>query len=426
MGRSRFFDSPVNRQLATENQLTPRINVRYWHFINNEPIAARLLFIQFIAFFGAWFTNVAIYTLLLQLGASPFLLSLAAALHLIPAIIQAPFSGPLIDKLNPKGLMTVLLTIQIVTTLLMLMVDSLDMVWFLFLLLFIRMGASSFYFTVKMALLPKLLQGKGLQTANELQSMCWSFTYTAGMALSGIVVYLWGTDIAFILDAALFLIAISLFLMIPLPKNKRISKDSIWTMIREGVLYLKGHPQAVHIMILHASVGLTAYESLIAILADIAYREVLAIPLAIGFLNAVRALALMLGPALLGKWMNDKRLLYLLIFQGFAIIFWGFILENFYISLIGSFAAGFVSSIIWSYTYTMLQKQVEEQFYGRVIAYNDMLFMASGATVSLLIGQLIEHGWQAQTILIMLGSGFLLYTVYYYWVYKTILTKEKR
>ena len=181
--------------------------MRYWNFLKSEPIVFRLTIIQLLTFFGAWFTNVAIYTLLVKLGASAFIISITAAIHFLPAVIQAPFIGSLIDRLAPKPLFLTLLVVEIVATSIILYIDSLQLVWLLLLLLFIRISAASFYVTAEMSLLPKLVSGEKLKVANELQSVVWSFSYTAGMAISGVVVYLWGTDVAIIIDVCLFITA---------------------------------------------------------------------------------------------------------------------------------------------------------------------------------------------------------------------------
>ena len=63
-------------------------------------------------------------------------------------------------------------------------------------------------------------------------------------------------------------------------------------------------------MLLHASVGLTAFDTLVTLLADYHYKIIIAIPLAIGITNAMRAFALMIGPLLISNWITKERMLY--------------------------------------------------------------------------------------------------------------------
>ena len=119
---------------------------------------------------------------------------------------------------------------------------------------------------------------------------------------------------------------------------------------------------------------------------------------------------------------NDKvyrNLHYLLIFQGLSIILWGFMQENFYISLIALFFVGLSTTILWSFTYALIQDLCDEKFIGRVISYNDMFFMLSCITTTLFIG-LMASLTSVDIITILLGVGFLAFAFYYTRILKWI------
>ncbi|MEJ2468986.1 MAG: MFS transporter, partial [Campylobacterales bacterium] len=211
----------------------------YISLLRREPLLRRLSMIQLIAYFGAWFSNVAIYTLLLQLGASALVVAVVAALHFLPGVLQAPFSGSLIDKIAPKRLMMILMTVEIFTTLPLMLIENMGQLWLLYLLIFFRMGASSFYFTLEMALLPRFLASAALKLANELHSIIWSFSYTFGMAVSGIAVYYLGVKVAFLADALLFVAALLLLANAAFPIFEKRDTHHYLTLLRQSVSYLK-------------------------------------------------------------------------------------------------------------------------------------------------------------------------------------------
>jgi MFS transporter, DHA3 family, macrolide efflux protein len=398
---------------------------QYIHLLKSEPILRRLSLIQLIAYFGAWFSNIAIYTLLLKLEVSPAIIATTAAMHFIAGIIQAPFSGTIVDRVQPKKLMLGLLGVEIIATLLLLSISKLEDIWFLFLLIFVRMAAASFYFTAEMSLLPKILKGPKLQKANEIHSIIWSISYTLGMALSGFVVYMVGVKVAFILDALLFVLSFYLLYTLPLHVNNTHSaQESVLGMMRDTFVYLKKYPTAFHLMLLHAFVGLTTFDALIALMVNEYYASIIAISLALGFLNASRALGLVIGPMVLGNWINNKRLVLIFLAQALAIWIWAYVIENFYLSLLASVLVGFFTTTLWSYTYTLLQKNIEEKYYGRIVAYNDMFFLSSATITSLAIGFLASHGFSLQFITIALGCGFVLGAIYFYWILKTKTLRE--
>ena len=389
---------------------------RYLNVLRAEPLLRRLSLIQLIAYFGAWFSNVAIYTLLIHLGTSPLVIAVVAALHFLPGVLQAPFSGPLIDKVAPKKLMVFLLTVEIATTLPLMLIESKQMLWLLYGLVFIRMGASSFYFPLEMALLPRILEAKKLKLANEIHSIIWSFSYTVGMAASGIVVYLVGVKIAFLLDALLFAIAFALLFKAAFPGFERKHSHGYREMLKQSFHYLKANPLIRHLMLLHALVGLTAFDALVALAAERYYMPAVAASLAIGLTHALRAVGLIAGPMFLGKWINHRRLLYLLLFQGVSIMLWAAVLPYFYLSLAVSVMVGFSTTTVWSFTYTLLQRHTDDTYYGRVVAYNDMLFLLTVSSVSMLIGWLVQNGMNLQTVLALPGIGFLGGAAYYRWI----------
>ena len=397
---------------------------RYLTLLRDEPLLRRLSIIQLLAYFGAWFSNVAIYTLLIQMGADATTIALVAALHFLPGVFQAPLSGVILDRIHPKKLMVALTLIEIVCTLSLISVDNAGMLWLLYLLVFVRMGASSFHFTVEMTLLPRILEGKALQAANEIHSIIWSLSYTFGMALSGLVVFWVGVTVAFLLDAMLFVIVLVLLFGVKIDIILSSGSARMGTMMREAFRYIRQNPLVLHLMILHAILGLTAFDALIALAAKHYYAQIIAVSLGIGLLNAARALGLVIGPMMLGTWVNNRRLGWLFVAEAVTIGLWAYVMDDFYLSLIASVGVGFVTTTLWSYTYTLLQHHTHSDFYGRVIAYNDMIFLGVGASVSLLIGYLASVDISLEAITLILASLFLVAAVYYTWVRKTYDLKE--
>lgn len=396
----------------------------YFKLLNSEPVLKRLSVIQLIAYFGAWFSNVAIYTLLLDLQVSAEIIGFVAMLHFIAGVFQAPFSGAIIDSMKPKKLMLILITVEIFATLFLVFINEISDLWFLYTLIFIKMAAASFYFTTEMSLLPKILHGSKLQKANELHSIIWSLSYTLGMALSGFVVYLVGVKVAFILDAFMFIVGFFLLYNLEIKTEFVKSTENLLKMMRGTFRYLKETPHALHLMIVHAFVGLTAFDALVVLMVDKYYAGVIATSLAIGLLHASRALGLVIGPMLFGSWINNKRMIYIFMAQALAVLFWSIMMENFYLSLFASLIVGLFTTTLWSYTYTLLQKNIQEKYYGRIVAYNDMLFLGMAAFTSFMTGYLRENNFSLEVIASIMAAGFALGGIYYAWVLKTQNIKD--
>jgi MFS family permease len=396
----------------------------YIELLKNETVLRRLSFIQLISYFGAWFSNVAIYTLLLEMRVSAEVIAFVAMLHFLSGVVQAPLSGSIIDSFKAKNLMLSLIAIQIIMTLSLLLVNEISDLWLLYTLIFIKMAAASFYFTTEMSLLPKILDGSKLQKANEIHSIIWSFSYTLGMALSGFVVFWFGVKVAFVLDAFMFIVGFSLLFKLDIKVEFIKSKENILQMMRDTFRYLKRVPHAMHLMFIHAFIGLTAFDALVALLVDKYYASIIATSLALGLLHASRALGLVIGPIILGKWINNKKVVYLFIFQALAIWLWAMMMHDFYLSLTASVVVGLFTTTLWSYTYTLLQKNIEQKYYGRIVAYNDMLFLSSAAFTSFLIGILATENFSLEFITVIIGIGFIIGAIYFSWILKTQNIKD--
>ncbi len=391
----------------------------YLELIRSNEILKRLSIIQLIVYFGAWFSNVAIYTLLIEMQVSAEVVAFVAMLHFLAGVVQAPFSGTIIDRVKPKSLMLLLITVEIFSTLLLVFVSSASDLYLLYVLIFFKMAAASFYFTTEMSLLPKILSGEKLQKANELHSIIWSFSYTLGMALSGFFVYYFGVKMAFLVDAFMFIIAFAMLRNLKIAILILRSEESLLMMMRDTFSYLKHNPLALHLMLIHSFLGLTAFDALVALMVNKYYAGVIATSLALGLLHSSRAIGLVIGPLFLNKFLSNKNLVYIFLAQGVAIFIWAQFLYNFYLSLLSSVIVGLFTTTLWSYTYTLLQQNIEEKYYGRIVAYNDMLFLGSATFTSFMIGFLATHNFSLEYITIFIGSGFFIGALYFYWILKT-------
>ncbi|MDX4063562.1 MFS transporter [Aliarcobacter skirrowii] len=384
----------------------------YFTFLRDNPIIRGLSLVNFIASFGAWFSTVAIYTMVVDFGSSELAIAIVTAMHFLPAILIAPFSGAIIDRVRIKPLMVTLLFVELCMTACFLLISNASDLWLLLIFIFIRMSAASMFFSSEMSLLAKLANGKELQTANEIQSIIWSFTYAVGMAASGFIVNLYGVKTAILIDVIIFILAFIVFLPIKINLEYKKIEEKILELMLDGLRYIKKNKIILHLIFLHASVGLTSYDALITILAKNEYKELIAVPLAIGLSNSVRAVALMIGPLFLNKIINKSNLQYLLAFQGLTIIIWAFAQSDFYLSLIALFFVGFSTAFLWSYTYALLQNYCDKKYIGRVISYNDMFFMFANVLTTLFIGSM-AHITTTTVITVCLGIAFILFAFYY-------------
>ena len=386
-----------------------------------HPVIRRLSLIQLISYFGTWFSQVAIFSMIVAFDADELTIAFTAAMAMLPAVVLAPIIGNIIDRIPFKKLMLILLLVEMTMTIGFIFIDSLEFLWVLLILIFFRSAAASMLFSAEMTLFPKLVSGDMLKNTNEIHSIIWSLCYAAGMAAGGIATHYMGFDTAFMIDALLYSIALILLWGLPLSLENHKHANSHLEMFKDGFLYLLSKKKILHLILLHASIGLTSFDALITLLADFEYKILIAVPLAIGWMNATRALGLMIGPFFISSIIHKNNLHYFFILQGLAIILWSQLEYHFYYALAGLFVTGFFITTLWSYTYLLIQEETESTYMGRVISYNDMFFMLSNVATALFIGYASKWGISLENITLTLGVGFLFVAIYYVWFKKQYL-----
>ncbi|WP_086242813.1 MFS transporter [Campylobacter devanensis] len=391
---------------------------KYYILLRYKPNLRILSSVQFICYFGMWFSHTGIFALLIELDAPVWAITLAAAMAFIPNVLLAPINGVIVDKFSPKKLMMLMLFIEIITVFMLIFIDDISLLWLLFIIIFVRMGVGVVYFQTEMSLLPNLMTKKNLKLANEIHSIIWAVSYTAGMGLAGIFIHYFGIKASFLFDFGLYIVGLGLISRLKAPVVIKTTSQNIFNMMKDGLRYIRANPVLMHIIFLHSFVGVTAYDNLVALMAKYQYKEIMSISLIIGFMNMTRAISLVVGPMILSKFINNKTLIWLFIGEFLGIGLWAVLQFDYYLGLIGLVAAGFCTSTLWSYTFTMLQNSCDKRFYGRVIAYKDMVYYLASATISFMIGILYESGISLAMITFLMAVIFLFGALYYFIIYR--------
>ncbi|MEE3711451.1 MFS transporter [Campylobacter sp. CLAX-7218-21] len=391
---------------------------KYYILLRYKPNLRILSSVQFICYFGMWFSHTGIFALLIELDAPVWAITLAAAMAFIPNVLLAPINGVIVDKFSPKKLMMLMLFIEIITVFMLIFIDDISLLWLLFIIIFVRMGVGVVYFQTEMSLLPNLMTKKNLKLANEIHSIIWAVSYTAGMGLAGIFIHYFGIKASFLFDFGLYIVGLGLISRLKAPVVIKTTSQNIFNMMKDGLGYIKANPVLMHIIFLHSFVGVTAYDNLVALMAKYQYKEIMSISLIIGFMNMTRAISLVVGPMILSKFIDNKTLIWLFIGEFLGIGLWAVLQFDYYLGLIGLVAAGFCTSTLWSYTFTMLQNSCDKRFYGRVIAYKDMVYYLASATISFMIGILYESGISLAMITFLMAVIFLFGALYYFIIYR--------
>ena len=191
-----------------------RLTKGYVEFFFSNAKFRRLWAASVISLLGEWFNTIALFFLILEYSGSEFLLGILFSVRMALFAISQPVNGLLADRFSRKSLMLWANLLQVGLALSFLLVDGPEDMWWLVSLSGLMMLLHGVYVTAERAALPNIVDEEDLITANAIDSASWSTALCIGAMLGGIVVSIWGTDMAFIIDSYTFLL--SSLLLIPL------------------------------------------------------------------------------------------------------------------------------------------------------------------------------------------------------------------
>ena len=197
-----------------------RLTKGYFEFFFSNAKFRRLWAASVISLLGEWFNTIALFFLILEYSGSEFLLGILFSVRMALFAISQPINGLLADRFSRKSLMLWSNLLQVGLALSFLLVDGPEDMWWLVSVSGLMMLLHGVYVTAERAALPNIVDEEDLITANAIDSASWSTALCIGAMLGGIVVSIWGTDMAFIIDSYTFLL--SSLLLIPLNFTQNI------------------------------------------------------------------------------------------------------------------------------------------------------------------------------------------------------------
>src|SRR5579885_89894 len=125
----------------------------------------------------------------------------------IPSLLFGPVAGVFVDRWDRKRVMIVANALFALWLLPLLLVNSLERVWVVYLVQFAESSIGQFFMPAESALLPNLVRKEQLVAANSLNSLSDNLARLVGPALGGIIIGLAGLPGVVLVDAVSFILA---------------------------------------------------------------------------------------------------------------------------------------------------------------------------------------------------------------------------
>jgi len=377
---------------------------------------------QVVSQMGDWFDTIALYTIILKLTGSGRDVGLLLVARFVPSFFFGPISGVIADRFSRRRIMIVSDLLRAVVVLGFLFVRRADQLWIIYVLTVFQLGLSTFFEPAKTAAIPSIVEDRELVAANAISSVTWSVMLTLGAAIGGLITGWFGTDVAFIMDAASYLLSAALIASIRVPKRKKRERQKLAlgrllgiTETIEGIKYVKDRPRVLAVLLVKPAWGLGGgILTLLAVFGERIFPVGKDAAGGIGVLFAARGIGTAIGPIVARRISGEgNRRMQASI--GVAFLIGGLFYmafgsaTSFIFALIVLGIAHCGGSILWVFSTVILQRAVADNFRGRVFAAELALLTLTMAASNYVTGELLDRfRISPRVVTIGIGIFFLL------------------
>jgi MFS family permease len=330
---------------------------------------------------GDWFNLLASAALITHLTGAGTAISYLFLARLLPIFVMSPFAGVLADRYERRAIMIVTDILRAITVLGFLLIRKPEQIWLLYALTVLQFVLSSLYTPAHSALLSNIVEPEDLVTANALDGFTWSTMLAFGALLGGIAAALFGLTTAFVLDALTFIVAAWFVARIRVDRSAALTtsaetnQDGLFQFVA-GLGYLRARPFVLGLALAKAG-GALAWGAVNVMEIPLA-QEIFPLngngTLTLGLVYAATGLGTGLGPLIVRRWVGAQHRTQLwAILGGLAALSVGILGLGFASSLAWVLSASFLralgSGTIWVFSAAILQAVVDDEYRGRVFAF---------------------------------------------------------
>lgn len=345
-----------------------------------------------ISLMGTWMLLAALPFYLYEVTGSALAAAGFLMVHLVPGMVLGSVAGVFVDRWDRRRVLVVGNILMAILIPWMLLTDSFNAVWVVFVVIFLASTVSQFLVPAENALLPTLVGEEYLIPANSLNALNDNLARVVGAAVGAVLLGTVGFGVVVIIDAVTYAVAaVFIALMKLAPMAARAAKAAgsrwrdVWTEWIDG-LRLVAERTLIRNLFIVVGVGLLGDAILSALLAPFAQDVAGFSATEYGWMLAARGVGGLLGGLLIAK--VGPRLPRSLMLNGGllgtgAVVLAMVLAPRLEVILSLTVAAGPVFMAWLICVQTTLQQGVEDRYRGRVFgAYNTvsqvLMFVGAG------------------------------------------------
>lgn len=375
----------------------------YWELISGNANFRWLWYGQIVSLLGDWFNLIASAALVASLTRSGFAVGGLFMVRMLAPFLASPVAGVVADRYDRKRILVWTDILRGVTVLGFLLVRDAGDVWLLYLLTAIQLGISGFFFTTRTAMLPDLVEGSAVGTANAITSSTWSTMLAVGAALGGLIAGTLGIYAAFVIDAGTFFLSALLISRIRLHRvahdhaQDRTLGSAFWEYAA-GLQLLFGRFDLL-LIALHKAVLMLFFGTTFHVVQVAMAEDVFVIgrngSLGVGLMFAVMGLGTGVSPLLVRLYTGDRESrMRWAIGAGYLIAAAGMLtcslLTNLPVVLLGTLLVGLGDGLLWVFSTQLLLQEVPASVRGRAFATEFAFFSLASTIGAALVGMALD------------------------------------
>lgn len=381
---------------------------QYLDLLRRNSDIRYIWFAEVVSLVGDWFSYVVLAALVVSRspGREGFAASSLILARFVPPLFLSPLAGVLLDRFNRKQLLVWSNILRSAIGLLYLVaITDPALVWLIYIGVILQATVGTIYMPGQSALVAGVVTPEDLVTANTLSNATWSAALAAGGALGGFVAASFGSSTALVFDAGTFFLAgllltrIKGYRYVPAPRRQpsrdAAPDDAPQATVRDGLRYIRAHPQTLVTLFVKFGGSLGNVDSFIIILATQVFAIGAGGQLSLGILYSAFGIGAIFGPIITNALSDGSgRALRRWIVVGFVAQALGWVIIGWASTLIlvcaGLIMRGMGGSVNWTYSSVLLQRTTPDQYRGRVFSIDSTLFTLATAFATLVHGTLID------------------------------------
>lgn len=378
---------------------------------------------QIISLFGNAIQRFSMSLYLLEFTGSTASFANILAISTIPYVIFAPIAGKIADSINRKKIMVYLdlFASAVVGVYAITLFNNRDSEFIVGIVMFLLSICYTLYSPAVTASIPQVVTGDKLTSANGIINQVGSIVNFSGPIVAGIIYGLIGIKFIVVLNAISFLLSACLELFLDIPDVSREDDEKVISLnfikksfidMKQGYVYLKTEKKTIMWIIASYACCNIFLVPILSIVAPYFINVLLKLPSQVyGIVESICVLGMILG----GLWISFKpnkfsmnklhNTYYPMIIGSIIIAVIGMINIDRYgkalMFSIGGMAIMLSLALSNVLTLTFIQKEIDSNRLGRIMAFSNAIATISVAPGQLLFGQIIEVG-------IPLGMIFLI------------------